>query len=510
MLSSTIEESWIWATVACCLVTFLVRNALWPTILDSEEPPILRPKIPLIGHLIDLIRLGYKQNVKNHEKFNMLAYSLPILGGNLYVASSPQLASSIFQKRTLSFEPLIDRFVRTLVGMEGHGMELWTNPAFRTAIFKVLYKGLTGPSLNELTKSAVSHLATSLNKMPLDQRESIDFHCWTRETLSKTIMGGFYGKLSPWEDPMVMRSFWIYHDDMHKLFPGIAPSVIASKAYKARTKVIEALEAYIRSEKDFGAEVAQFTRDRFSAERTFEMSIHNSAKIEILLATALANVSTLVFWLLSNIYSQPELLAKIREELINAAVTGESPNKGEEVQMTLHLGKIKEHCPLLLSCAQETERHYIVDNIVRTVMSDTTISDGNRSYLLRKGNNVQMPLSILHNDARVWGANPESWKGDRFLNMGYNAASPPGFLPFGGGKHICPGRHLANGLLLNNAAQLLLSIDLESTDGGTIQVPEAQVPWSTTGIGRPEHGPESRVKISRRKDWEHVKWSVVY
>ncbi|EXF77005.1 prostacyclin synthase [Colletotrichum fioriniae PJ7] len=228
------------------------------------------------------------------------------------------------------------------------------------------------------------------------------------------------------------------------------------------------------------------------------MSIHNSAKIEILLATALANISTLTFWLLSNIYSQPDHLANIRTELLSAAVTTNRTDQNH-VEMTLHLGKIKEHCPLLLSCAQETERHNIVDNITRTVMTDTTISDGGRSYLLKKGNNVQMPLSILHSDAKVWGANPESWQGDRFLNLGYNASSPPGFLPFGGGKHVCPGRHLANGLLLGIAAQVILSIDLERTGGGPVRVPKAQVPWATTGIGRPEPGPDLKVKIYSTK-----------
>ncbi|KAK1452763.1 hypothetical protein CCUS01_10637 [Colletotrichum cuscutae] len=138
----------------------------------------------------------------------MTAYSLPILGGKLYVASSPKLASSILQKRTLSFEPLIDTFVRTLVGMEGREMDLWTNPEFRTAIFKVLYKGLAGPSLIDLTRSGVSNLATSLDEIPFDQLEPRDFYCWTRETVSRAVMRGFYGKSSPWENSGVMQSFW--------------------------------------------------------------------------------------------------------------------------------------------------------------------------------------------------------------------------------------------------------------------------------------------------------------
>lgn len=66
MLTSTLGDSpLVWFSMACCLVIFLVRNVLWPKVLDSQEPPTLRPKIPLIGHLIDLIQMGYKQHVKN-------------------------------------------------------------------------------------------------------------------------------------------------------------------------------------------------------------------------------------------------------------------------------------------------------------------------------------------------------------------------------------------------------------------------------------------------------------
>ncbi|KAK1660095.1 hypothetical protein BDP55DRAFT_677728 [Colletotrichum godetiae] len=66
MLTSTLYEILIiWFPVVCCLAIFLVRRVLWPTVLGLREPPTLRPKIPLIGHLIDLIQMGYNQHVKN-------------------------------------------------------------------------------------------------------------------------------------------------------------------------------------------------------------------------------------------------------------------------------------------------------------------------------------------------------------------------------------------------------------------------------------------------------------
>lgn len=223
-----------------------------------------------------------------------------------------------------------------------------------------------------------------------------------------------------------------YYDEMPKLLPGIAPSVIASKACGARTTMIAALEAYIRKESEYGDEVLQFTKDRFAVEREYGMSVHDGAKIEVLLATALASVSTLTYWILTNVYTNPSLLAEIREELMRAV----SEADGDEDRVTLHVGQLKDRCPLLLSCVKETQRHNIVDSIGRMVSEDTTVSDGSRSYLLRKGSSVQMPLSVLHADPSVWGSDAEGWVGDRFVKLGYGASSPPGFLPFGGGKHI--------------------------------------------------------------------------
>lgn len=131
-----------------------------------------------------------------------------MLGGKLYVTTSAKVASSIFQKRTLTFEPLIDTFVRSLVGMDGKGMELWTSPDFRGAIFKVLYRGLSGQPLADLTAAASANVTGFLNSMGQDELHVDNFYGWTRRVVSESVMGGFYGRLSPWRDPEVMDSFW--------------------------------------------------------------------------------------------------------------------------------------------------------------------------------------------------------------------------------------------------------------------------------------------------------------
>lgn len=146
----------------------------------------------------------------------MPTYTLPMLGGKLYVTTSVKVASSVFQNRTLTFQPLMDTFVRLLVGMEGKGLELWTSPDFRGAIFKTLYRGLSGQPLADLSAAAGANAADFLNSMGHEEMSVDDFYGWTRKAVSGSVMGGFYGKLSPWKDSEVMDSFWYgpYHESV--------------------------------------------------------------------------------------------------------------------------------------------------------------------------------------------------------------------------------------------------------------------------------------------------------
>ncbi|OBR05616.1 Prostacyclin synthase [Colletotrichum higginsianum IMI 349063] len=87
-------------------------------------------------------------------------------------------------------------------------MQLWTDPEFRTAIFRVLYRGLGGQSLADLTTGAVSKAANYFNELPPGQLEVVDFYVWIRKVVATNVMSGFYGDLSPFSEPRVLQSFW--------------------------------------------------------------------------------------------------------------------------------------------------------------------------------------------------------------------------------------------------------------------------------------------------------------
>jgi len=146
------------------------------------------------------------------------------------------------------------------------------------------------------------------------------------------------------------------------------------------------------------------------------------------------------------------------------------------------------------------------------------ISDGKTEYLLRKGVDVSMPAGVAH-VSPVWGANPSSFNAKRFLQPGSRAGMSEkeremdreqkrAYIPFGGGKHLCPGRKFAFAEILGTLATLLLGFDVRGVDGGLIRVPEMRRAKIGEGIAKPgRKGEVMGAKLLRREGWEDVQFS---
>ncbi|OLN82432.1 25-hydroxycholesterol 7-alpha-hydroxylase 4 [Colletotrichum chlorophyti] len=485
--------------------------------MNSREPPMLLPKVPIIGHLIGILYHKYKYHEQNYAKHQLSAYTLPILGGKLYVMSTPEMAWSVLRKRSLTFKPVLEAFAFKLVGVNGRGREIYQDPTYNAAFFTDIHRGLSGmsPMLAHISAQAGADIANFMNDLPQKELEVDDFFSWTRLIISRGITTSFFGRKNPWNDPKIMELFWLsFNDDIHKLLPGIASHLIAPDAVKARKTVQRAMEAYVEEGYHLEDDVPGLTKDRISLGRKFGMGTIDIATLEVgFVIAALVNTSATSYWLLTHILSQPNLVAKIREELFNVVTKEEESSESDggatgELHMKIHITKVKNKCPLLLSCFRETQRLLIVDNINREVVYDSKIKDGDKEYLVRKGERIQVPLCILHRNPEVWGDDSTSWVGDRFMAIGEDSI-PPGFIPFGGGKHLCPGRYFATSQILGATTMILLSLDVCGTDDKPIEIPTAQIPWPTTGIGQPEPGSHMKVKVNRRKGWENVRWSVV-
>jgi cytochrome P450 len=310
-----------------------------------------------------------------------------------------------------------------------------------------------------------------------------------------------------------------YERDVAKLMLNIAPKIIAPKGYEGRVMVHKAMTEYFALKYDTEDDVPKFTKDRMDLEREFGMAPSEMAGLEVaVIHGALSNTIPTAFWMLVYVFSNPKLVEKLRDEA-TAVITETGRSSQGQRMVTIDIKRLEEKCPLLYSVLQETQRIISVAELNRRVMSDTVVTDGQKSYLLKEGNTLQISHGVTHTLEEVWGPTVRDFDAERFLKAADKAsvarseddlAIPPGaYTPFGAGKHICPGRFFASGEILGFIVPLLLGFEIADSMGSPIRVPEAAMPWITTGLGKPVSGSDLSAVIKRRAGWHDVVWSVV-
>jgi cytochrome P450 len=262
---------------------------------------------------------------------------------------------------------------------------------------------------------------------------------------------------------------------------GFYPQIVARKAYQAQQRVSKAFKEYYDAGLDKNAN--QFIKGRAKVARDHNLDNTILGIFEIAMCfTPVTNVVPTVFWMLSYIYTDAELLQALREEV---AILGNP----------LDITKLRS-CSLLISTFQETLRLTQHGNAVRFVTADTLL-DG---YLLKEGSIIQIPSAVLNTASSTWGPDSRTFNARRFLDLDDKKARQQGFIPFGGGRHLCPGRHLAFTETLGFVAAFVLGFDMEG-----VQI----IGTRTHKMGSAARKPKGDLKVSirRRKGFENVNWS---
>jgi cytochrome P450 len=239
-----------------------------------------------------------------------------------------------------------------------------------------------------------------------------------------------------------------------------------------------------------------------------------------ILQGALANTIPTAYWFTMYIFSQPALVAKLRKELKPLAVPGPKLASGKQ-EMCLDIRGLEDRAPLFMAAYRETQRIIGVGSLHRWVKSDTLLTsaaDPGKTYLLKKDTPLLMSMLVNHQDAAHWGANVAEFHAERFLRSGpadereFHAGAPVprgAYTPFGGGKHLCPGKDFANAENWGTMIAFLLGFDITTPEGETLEVPERTMPLPANTLGRPVEGSDLRSSVRRRKGWENVIWKVV-
>jgi cytochrome P450 len=207
--------------------------------------------------------------------------------------------------------------------------------------------------------------------------------------------------------------------------------------------------------------------------------------------------------MLCYIFSDVELVAAIREETAKI-ITQQISDKAKLV--SLDIAMLQTHCPLLTACFYETLRLIKTGASVRTTLSDVMLDD---QYLLKKGAVIQIPTGVLQSDISTWGKDAQAFNPRRFiekesLSKEAKKLQTQAFIPFGGGKNLCPGRHLAFTEITAFAAMMVYGFELTMSDGGVVQVPEPE--FQRLGISSMSPKKDLAVLIRRREEFEGVMW----
>ncbi|KPM39720.1 hypothetical protein AK830_g6825 [Neonectria ditissima] len=541
LLSGTSSPASIVAAVilASAIVLPLLNKLLSPR-MNQLEPPLVKPTIPFIGHIIGIIRHqnGYHRIVHDANPSLDIA-TLPMLNGKMYTVFNPHLIQTILRSKVASFEPFVTEFAQKTFDLSAHTFaKVTSNPkvvpdftdgihsSFQTEMLhKMNVHFLTGIStkLGRVGGSVRTVDSMNAGKETLIERglEVDNLYLWCRDIMTLATTRALYGDHDPYnEDPSLVELAWTFESSVPYFLLSLFPSLTMPKAYQARKRLQSITSAYYTAEHDLtDPTTSQLVINRANALRKHGFTGNEIGLLEAILpVVTTVNAIPAFYWILLYVLGRPELAARLREQVAAAAkITHNEDGSGRTV--TFNIAEFDEHLPLLISCYWESMRLTNSSVSIRRIMSDHTVRgpDG-REYLLKKGTDIQLSAGVTHNETSIWGDDASTFDPERFVpppppaktktpeSLEAERNRKAAYFPFGGGRHLCPGRNMAYAEILGFMSVLLLGYEIEPVGMGFGDV-EMDIPALATGTVKPKNrGVGLGAKVLRRRGWEDVQW----
>ncbi|KAI0100258.1 cytochrome P450 [Nemania sp. FL0031] len=491
-------EAWPLSPIATCIIAIVAAYALvyqYSTQkLDTKEPPIIASLIPFIGHVLGMALHGgkYIKNIGIRNK-HIPIFTLPVPGSRIYIVTEPSLAAAVQRaSKVLSFTPIIPEVTERVLGLDKPTMDITRKNldpgpgerGFLADIQDMVY-AMFGPGsyLNEISLDAARELRNEVHAFAESQdthhglKQPVDLLGWVRHFVTVSTAKYFYGPQNPISlDPKLEENFWDFDHGLGKLLTNVFPSITAGKAYRGRELLVKALEKYLEAgHHKTGSKIVQ---KRVDIALQHGWTLRATARSELsFLFAGIVNATTSTFWILLQIFADPQLLSTVRDEVTQILREDDSNEKDAQLgNYRLSVADLKDRCPMLVAVYRECLRLGSDNYSTRLVKENTLLAD---RYFLKKGAVVQIAGGVIHADQSIWGDNVEDFNPGRFLEpkqqsgaAKQNQIHPAAFRAFGGGKTLCPGRHFAMNEILSLVSLVILTFDIKAPDGGKIKVPK--------------------------------------
>ncbi|KAF2653089.1 Pfs, NACHT and ankyrin domain protein, partial [Lophiostoma macrostomum CBS 122681] len=281
-------------------------------------------------------------------------------------------------------------------------------------------------------------------------------------------------------NPRFLEDFWEFDHHMPTLLKGI-PRLFSLGAHACRTRALDAVKkwhnfarenytaAALSSDGDDPFWGTKLFRERHAMFLDMDGFDRDAVASEDLGAIARNSISA-TSWTVYELFRDPELLRKIREETDSCVVTQSSGRIQFDIDRLLRL-------PLLQSVYAETLRlrmHFYLIRMPDKV--DMAVKD----WMIPRQKVIVTSTTAAHMDRKAWntGFNNEHpvtkfWS-ERFLTSAAETGKSTfsvkevegSWIPYGGGPRQCPGRHFAKRQILLSTALIITLFDCDFLEPG--------------------------------------------
>lgn len=284
---------------------------------------------------------------------------------------------------------------------------------------------------------------------------------------------------------------------------GLSPfkSLLAPKALRNREAITAAWTNFIRNGSH--SQASEFAKAMHEHDKGFGFKIQDLARTEIGHSFAmLGSTAPAAWWMMYHIFSDPAVLADVREELDSLT---HLQNTGDET-WKIDLSKIQTKCPILLSVFKETLRYRSLGVQVRMCLEDDKVN----GYLLKKGAMVIIPQNVQHTSIDAWGPTAKVFDHLRFVKASDGKKiNHTAFRAFGGGHTMCPGRHFSTIQILAFAAIMVLQFDITPVDDQLRETEWKEPKWVKTPAVATFPVPDKEFKVSVRPR-DARRWNIEF
>ncbi|KAK7749838.1 hypothetical protein SLS53_000419 [Cytospora paraplurivora] len=525
---------------------------------DGRRPPDIPYWFPLLGHIIPLAQdpAGFLARVADRYGAG-IPVRIKVGPRSFYILSSPTAFMTLTKaSEHLTPKPSIAIFMENMFGTRKRAGKIYraddsginpkplpgTSVAHKDRMWfhqnQAARKYLSGKSLHTIGKRFMAYLSRNIGNSDTIGKEWVelpDLYDFWKDQVFEAALTALFGPHLLRLNPSFTKDFWDYNAAIPMLLMGF-PRWITPWSYAARDRVLEGIKKWHQYalahadvtqagasdpewEENWGSVYLKVRYNFRSAMEAMDADAHASDDLALMVA-ANANAMMSASWFLIETLRDRALVPRLLAELDNAREPTAEPG-----QVRFDIDRLCSQ-PLLSSIYTETLRLRIGLMINRTSQHKevrlgpwrfppnmpigvSTVRTGSNPQLWNDRDGKKPLDKFWAERCIVYPDDPDSgpWSRERRAQLGEDlkvrAFDKPtftmdgmsgGWIPYGAGEFMCPGRHLAKQEMIGSYAVFLASYDVE------LLVPDGWEPQpDTTYFGTGTMPPLGKIPCRIRK-----------